>query len=55
MKKSIFEIWTSRGYSPPILLRLHTSIAVHAQTAAQEQSNGNFEARMSEKYKESRD
>ena len=28
-------------HSPLILLRLHTRITVHAQTAAQQQSNGN--------------
>ena len=42
-------------HSPLILLRLHTMITVHAQTAAQQQSNGNFEARMSEKCGEWRD
>ena len=35
--------------------RQHTLISVHAQTAAWQQSNGNFEARMSEKYGEWRD
>ena len=42
-------------HSPLILLRLRTRITVHAQTAAQQQSNGNFEARMSEKCGEWRD
>ena len=36
-------------------LRLHTRITVHAQTAAQQQSDGNFEARMSKKCREWRD
>ena len=42
-------------HSPLILLQLHTRITGHAQTAAQQQSNGNFEARMSEKCGEWRD
>ena len=35
--------------------RQHTLISVHAQTAAWHQSNGNSEARMSEKCGEWRD
>ena len=35
--------------------RQHTLISVHAQTAAWQQSNGNSEARMSEKCGEWRD
>ena len=41
-----------KQHSPPILLQLHTRISIHAQTALQQQSNGNFEARMSEKCRE---
>ena len=43
------------GHSPLILLQLHTRITVHAQTAAQQQSNGSYEARMSGKCGEWRD
>ena len=43
------------SHSPPILLQLHTRITVHAQTADRQQSNGNFEARMSQKCREWRD
>ena len=35
--------------------RKHTLISIHAQTAAWQQSNGNSEARMSEKFGEWRD
>ena len=35
------------SHSPPPLLRLGTRIIAHAQTAAQQQSNGSYEARMS--------
>ena len=42
-------------HSPPPLLQLHTRIIVHAQTAAQQQSNGSYEARMSGKCGEWRD
>ena len=39
----------------PPLLRLRTRIIVCAQTAAQQQSNGSYEARMSRKCGEWRD
>ena len=42
-------------HSPPSLLQLHTRIIVHPQTAAQQQYNGIYEARMSWKCGEGRD
>ena len=42
-------------HSPPPLLQLRTRIMVHAQTAARQQSNGSYEARMSGKCREWRD
>ena len=42
-------------HSPPPLLQLRTRIIVHAQTAAQQQSNGSYESRMSGKCGEWRD
>ena len=42
-------------HSLPSLLRLRSRIIVHAQTAAQQQSNGSYEARMSGKCGEWRD
>ena len=42
-------------HSPPSLLQMHTRIIVHAQTAAQQQPNGSYEARMSQKCGEWRD
>ena len=42
-------------HSPPSLLQLCTRIIVHAQTAAQQQANGSYEARMSRKCGEWRD
>ena len=50
---NFYTLYTT--HSPLILLRLRTRIIIHAQTAAQQQSNGNFDARMSEKCGEWRD
>ena len=44
----ISKKWISQRHSPLILLRLHTRITVHAKTAAQQQSNGNSGAWMSQ-------
>ena len=53
--KTVQRILTCPRHSQLILLRLHTRITLHAQTAAQQQSNENIEARMSEKCGEWRD
>lgn len=50
-----FRIFNRPGHCPPILLQMHTRLPLQAKSAAQQQSNGNFEVRMSEKCKEWRD